>query len=680
MSHRREFKRDRSDSEFEELKYRYYRDLRDGEVKISRSGKYFHCPYCQDKRGKEYDMQELLRHSYRIGNDSKSSSLRDKARHLGLHKYLERIADDKSYTRKADDKSDARNTDAKGNVLTNDKSDARNTGDKSDARNTGDKSDARNTDAKGNATHTSQISSVNDPSTKGADEETFVWPWKGIVANIPVEYRDGKFVGESGQKLKMEWVAKGYNPIKIHPLWSNRGHSGYAIVDFNGDFSGFENAMAFAREFELDKHGKQEWYSRKKDDKLYAWIAGKEDFNSCGIIGNFLRRNGDLRTISEIQNENKRKDSQLYSNLTNKLESKDKKCEEMEKKISRAEVKMGNVMKQKEEMLAEYNKELKMMQQKALEQLETILSEHERSKQQLDDQREQLKLREDELKQREKLNVNEKRKLDLEKEMNERAILAQKKADDTMMKLADEQKREKEQALEKMIALQRELDRKQALELEIEKLKGSVEVRRHMNEEGDLAAKTELTSIEEELKEKQEELDEMETLNNELIIKHRRDNDQVQEARKEMINGLKDSRANICVKRMGELDEKPFARAARLKYPKEEAPEKALELCSLWDDHLRDPHWYPIKVIKKGGKDVWVINEEDEKLVGLKNEYGDGVYNAVTTALMELNEYNSSGRYPVSELWNTKEKRRAELKEGADQIVKQLKRLKSRKS
>ncbi|XP_031111686.1 protein INVOLVED IN DE NOVO 2-like [Ipomoea triloba] len=672
MSHRREFKRDRSDSEFEELKYRYYRDLRDGEVKISRSGKYFHCPYCQHKRGKEYDMQELLRHSYRIGNDSKSSSLRDKARHLGLHKYLERITDDKSYTRKTDDKSDARNT--------GDKSDARNTGDKSDARNTGDKSDARNTDAKGNATHTSQISSVNDPSTKGADEETFVWPWKGIVANIPVEYRDGKFVGESGQKLKMEWVAKGYNPIKIHPLWSNKGHSGYAIVDFNGDFSGFENAMAFAREFELDKHGKQEWYSRKKDDKLYAWIAGKEDFNSCGIIGNFLRRNGDLRTISEIQNENKRKDSQLYSNLTNKLESKDKKCEEMEKKISRAEVKMGNVMKQKEEMLAEYNKELKMMQQKALEQLETILSEHERSKQHLDDQREQLKLREDELKQREKLNVNEKRKLDLEKEMNERAILAQKKADDTMMKLADEQKREKEQALEKMIALQRELDRKQALELEIEKLKGSVEVRRHMNEEGDLAAKTELTSIEEELKEKQEELDEMETLNNELIIKHRRDNDQVQEARKEMINGLKDSRANICVKRMGELDEKPFARAAKLKYPKEEAPEKALELCSLWDDHLRDPHWYPIKVIKKGGKDVWVINEEDEKLVGLKNECGDEVYNAVTTALMELNEYNSSGRYPVSELWNTKEKRRAELKEGADQIVKQLKRLKSRKS
>lgn len=303
MSYRREFNlRDCSNSKLEELKCKYYKYLRDGEDIISGSGKYFRCPYCQDKRGKEYDMQGLLRHSYRIGYASKSSSLRDKARHLGLLTYLQRHRYDKS-----------------------------------------------------NAMHPSP----SDPSTNGANEETFVWPWMGIVANIPVVYKDGKFVDESSKKLEMELVAKGYNPVKVSTLLANRGFSGYAIVEFNCNFSGFTNAMAFAREFELDKHGKQEWQSSLKDesdDNLYAWIAGKEEYNSNSIVGNYLRRNGELKTISEIQSDNRRENSQLFSNLINELESKYKECEEMEKMISKTEVLMGNVMKEKEDMLSIHNK------------------------------------------------------------------------------------------------------------------------------------------------------------------------------------------------------------------------------------------------------------------------------------------------------------------------------------
>jgi hypothetical protein len=66
-----------------------------------------------------------------------------------------------------------------------------------------------------------------------------------------------------------------------------------------------------------------------------------------------------------------------------------------------------------------------------------------------------------------------------------------------------------------------------------------------------------------------------------------------------------------------------------------------------------------------------VIDGEDQKLNDLRNELGDGVYNAVTTALMEINEYNPSGRYIISELWNYKEGRRATLAEGAMFILKQ---------
>ncbi|KAF5183830.1 factor of DNA methylation 1-like [Thalictrum thalictroides] len=74
-----------------------------------------------------------------------------------------------------------------------------------------------------------------------------------------------------------------------------------------------------------------------------------------------------------------------------------------------------------------------------------------------------------------------------------------------------------------------------------------------------------------------------------------------------------------------------------------------------------------------------IIDENDEKLTALKFEWGETVYDAVSMALSEVNEYNASGRYAVSELWNFKEERKASLKEVIQYILKQLKSLKGSK-
>lgn len=73
------------------------------------------------------------------------------------------------------------------------------------------------------------------------------------------------------------------------------------------------------------------------------------------------------------------------------------------------------------------------------------------------------------------------------------------------------------------------------------------------------------------------------------------------------------------------------------------------------------------------------IDEQDEKLTRLKEKWGAEVYNSVKVALLEINEYNPSGRYVVNELWNYKEGRKATVKEVVSYVFKNLKALKRKK-
>lgn len=68
----------------------------------------------------------------------------------------------------------------------------------------------------------------------------------------------------------------------------------------------------------------------------------------------------------------------------------------------------------------------------------------------------------------------------------------------------------------------------------------------------------------------------------------------------------------VGVKRVGELNEKPFRTAIkkRLGSKRERVAdinEQAMVLCSQWEAYLKDPSWHPFKVIIDEGKEMVCI-------------------------------------------------------------------------
>lgn len=96
--------------------------------------------------------------------------------------------------------------------------------------------------------------------------------------------------------------------------------------------------------------------------------------------------------------------------------------------------------------------------------------------------------------------------------------------------------RQKEDLHKRIIQLEKQLDAKQAVELEIEQLRGSLNVMKHIEDEGDQEVLKKVDTLLKSLREKEEEYDGLEALNQTLIVKERNSNDELQDARKELVN------------------------------------------------------------------------------------------------------------------------------------------------
>lgn len=373
----------------------------------------------------------------------------------------------------------------------------------------------------------------------------------------------------------------------------------------------------------------------------------------------------------------------LIASLAREIDVKNQRLEEMECKCNEISASLSRVTEEKDKLHQHYTEEMRRMQSVVRDQYLKLPEEIEKMKLDLEFRKKEVEQRVKELEKREAENELEKNKLIIEKRTHalknyslQTALWEQKNAYENAWRVIEDQRKQQKNPSPSNVAIEKPLDVSQAMVLENELLKGTLEVMKHMVGDLDMENLKKLCSVT-----TVDDMGHLEDLNQSLIAKERMSNDELQEARKELIEGLKDmsSRTFIGVKRMGQLDVKPFHEASKRKYPAEEVEMRSVQFCSLWDNYLRDPNWHPFKIITASGEHKEIIDEDDERLKDLKDELGEEVYRDVTTALKELNEYNPSGRFVVPELWNFKEGRRASLKEGIAFILDKWKTLKRRR-
>ncbi|XP_073105568.1 factor of DNA methylation 5-like [Elaeis guineensis] len=603
---------DISDSEIDDYREKSFWRLKTQKLKVKYSENNYRCPFCVGKKKQDYQYEELLQHATGVGASNRGG--KEKANHQALAKFLHELVNG-----------------------------------------------AGSSVPKLNTRQQQQLQQPPQPD----QPELFVWPWMGVLVNIQTEWRNGMHAGESGARLKERF--SGFNVVKVHVLWGQKGHSGCAILGFNKDWNGFKDAMSLEAHFKAWRLGKNEWNeTRYLRSCMYGWIARADDYRCGGKIGEYLRKHGDLKTCADIMNEESRKTNALVENLANEIYEKNYCLMEWQTKYNETNFALNKVMEDRDRLQNEHYKELQRLETDRRDHLHRVFEEYAKRRSQLDSERRKL----------EKLVVAtemERENLEREKEKNRLATEMQMKVDENCLKLVEQQKREKETALIKILDLEKQLDAKQQLELEVEQLKGKLEVMSQMGEE-DLQLKKKLEKMTEELDEKRDELEGLTDVSTALAVKERQTNDELQRARKALITGLKEMQSGstlIGIKRMGELDYKPFRNAFKGKFLSIEADIKAAELCTFWQQELQNSDWHPFKVIQIGEDYKQVINEDDEKLRDLKCQLGDEVYKAVTAALNELLEYNASGNYCISELWNFKEGRKASLGEVIQYIFKQ---------
>ncbi|KAK7257812.1 hypothetical protein RIF29_32056 [Crotalaria pallida] len=433
------------------------------------------------------------------------------------------------------------------------------------------------------------------------EDQPFVWPWVGVLANIPLQWKDGTVIGPSGFLLKQQLSRRGFNPLNVEILFSHRGHSGFALVEFEKDYQGLQDATLFDMSFQASHCGNKEWNNAAANEvcsevKLYGWVAREVDYKFEGIVGQHLRR---FRVVSN----------------SNKADVSKRMCynETMHSQVGGFSSCVEGLMKQKDEMVQRYHEDMRKTHQSAQKHMEKIISQREKVTVLLEAHKQEMEIS-TELVEGFVLNETELNKIQKEKFMIEEATLAQRKGDRNFLQLVEKHKqKEKEELHKKIIDFEKDVDEKHVFQLDIERMRGALRVMKHIGSFGDEEIIEKMDTIQRQLKGKEKEYKGLfESMNQALTVNQ----------------CLKEGSRNMSTRGVMKgqcIDSKPICAVNKRKYPEEKEFKKALDLCSEWSDYLEDSCKHLV-IAERSSKEKIVLHDERSKC--LRNENGDQFYNA----------------------------------------------------
>ncbi|RCV24637.1 hypothetical protein SETIT_5G101800v2 [Setaria italica] len=421
--------------------------------------------------------------------------------------------------------------------------------------------------------------------------------------------------------------------------------------------------------------GRRKWQRRGEGDAgcVFGWAAVREDLIGDGAVGRFLRESGTAaRSVEDIE-----KDEASAAVMLGAVASE---YQRRERFLAAKNEEMARVVQRMEEESNRLHSELKELKAVAdntlLEMFRGADEENNKLRAELDAIKGEVKLRVDriqELKEcRTELHCSKVEKLVIEVNSLDMADRKPEASDHAQM-LHDKYKEEMEAINAKVIQLEKQLEQKEAQESAICLLNTKLQAEENLKEAYGHLHK--LVTISKECLEQERER--FQNVYIDLAQRDQLNRDELQETRQEVIKCLESMMISdftvIGIKRMGQLDEKPFHHACKRKYSDNDPDGKAARLVSSWQEELKNKSWNPFTTFLVDGEEKDVVNEDDPKLRQLWTEYGDNVCNAVKVTLTELNDYSPRGRHAVNELWNFREGRKATMAEVVKYIFEQLK-------